>query len=115
MTLTGIEKTAPWHELTELVDMETAPPSENTVVAPAASASERPVWSARVTPWPALQAAPESLVIAPLPVTAVIWTGNAFGLVTLTLSAPLPPGYRSPVVDALASLSVTAPAVAAFA
>ncbi len=115
VTLTGIERNAPWHELTELVDMETAPASENTVVAPAASASERPVWVENATPWPASQAAPASLVIVPLALTAVICTGNAFGFVTFTLSAPLPPGQRSPVVEALASLSVIALAVAALA
>jgi hypothetical protein len=65
-------------------------------------------------PVAALQAAPLSDVIVPFPETAVILTGNGFGFETFSFTEPEAPGYRSAVVEALASLKVTAEAVAAF-
>jgi hypothetical protein len=48
----------------------------------------------KVTPVEALQAAPLSEVIEPAAclATVVMRTGNEFGLVTLTLTAPFAPG-----------------------
>ena len=46
VSVTGIEKTAPWQVVSEAFDIDAAPVSVNVLVAPAASASERPVWSA---------------------------------------------------------------------
>src|SRR5215207_10302364 len=110
-------KIAPWQELSEALLIAAAAGTVNVAVAPAATLKLSPVLSVNVTPVEALQAAPLSEVTtaAACSVTEVTLTGNWFGFVTLTLTSLVAPGYKSALVEAEASLSVSADAVAAFA
>ena len=92
MTSTGIVKTAPWHELSDAFVIETAFTTVSVAVWPAVRSSVTPLWFARLTPVAASQAAPLSEVIVPLPETAVIRTGNGFGLVARSFRLPVAPG-----------------------
>src|SRR5262245_58190912 len=115
VTSTGIENTAPWHVLSDELVIETAPGSVNVADALAPTSRLRPLWFVNVTPVEALHAAPLSDVIAPACfVTAVTRTGKLLLFVTASLTEPVAPGYRSAVVDALASPITSAEAVPAL-
>src|SRR5262245_36677090 len=90
--VTGTVNTAPWHEVCEALLMATEPDSVKVAALPAATSRARPVWLVKVTPVEALHAAPASLVMVPLPETAVTRTGYGLGLLIRRRRSPVAPG-----------------------
>ncbi len=91
--VTGMEKVAPWQPLDDEELMDTAPGRWTwKLLVLAGMVVESPVWLEKVTPVVVQLECPASGEIVPLPATLTSVTAYAFGLFTLRLTSPVPPG-----------------------
>src|SRR6266511_1605867 len=103
----------PWHAFGALEDRCAAFANTCCASPPAEMLMLSPVWSVKVRFDPGQLALSED-VMDPLLVAAVSTSGIGFGLCTLTVAAPEPPGYRSPEIVADTSRVLSAWSVSAL-
>jgi hypothetical protein len=113
---------APWQPSAEAFDMLAAPlrvAVAEPFVPPllAGTSTERPVWFVNDTPVGEHEACPESAVMsefAPFSETLLTRTGKGLGLLILSVTSPLTPGYSVALVLADASNVDSASELPAF-